>query len=127
MTYIDTNILVRIITGDDPALADRGFKLLANLGKKSVKISEGVLTELCFVLEFHDYRMQRGDICQALRTIFGFSQIVHDEITERVIDHFEQHSELDFVDCLLLERARQDEVITFDKSLQKAIHDTKQK
>ncbi len=66
MRYIDTNVLVRVITGDDQKLATQAIAEIQRSGQNELYILDAILVELCFVLEFHAYTMTRNNIAAAL-------------------------------------------------------------
>jgi predicted nucleic-acid-binding protein len=118
MVYLDTNILVRLATFDDPAAAKDVATYIAEKPKDSLVVSEGVVVEVCFVLEFHEYKMKRADICGFLREVFSLSQVVADPKIERALALYGTHRKLDFLDCLLVV-ASGGSVYSLDKELMK--------
>lgn len=120
--YLDTNILVQLATKDDEKALEDAVQFISKQPKNSVTLAEAVLVEACFVLEYHDYKMSRLDICSFLQTVYNFSQIVADKRLEKAIVLYGKHSKLDFVDCILLEKPLENQLYTYDKNLQKAIN-----
>ena len=120
MKYLDTNVLVRIITGDDPALAEKAIALIESGGQGEFHIVHAVLVELCFVLEFHTYRMARTDIVDAVEALIATPQVTISEKARAALALYRQHLKLDYVDCLLFALGGTRGVVTFDKALQKA-------
>ncbi len=116
MKYLDTNILVRLITGDDHVLRQKAVELIESAGKEELFIDNTVLVELCFVLEFQVYKMMRDDICGAIRDVMTLSQITYDPSLTKIIDLYGQYQKLDFTDCALLVLS-QSNVVTFDKDI----------
>ena len=121
MKYIDTNVLVRIITGDDQALAHKAIAEIERGGKNEFCIVDAVLVELCFILEFHIYAMKRADIASAIETLTAIPQIVLSDITPRALKLYREHPKLDYADCLLFALGGKKGVLTFDKDLQKIL------
>lgn len=115
MKYIDTNILVRVITGDDQTLAAKAIAAIEHGVQHEFYILDAVLTELCFILEFHTYAMARSDIAAAIEALIASPQIVVEESTRSALKLYAKHVKLDYVDCLLLARGGKDGVLTFDK------------
>ena len=120
MTYLDTNILVRLITGDSLELRTRAIEMIENSKKDELVVDATVLAELGFVLEFHEYKMARADICSAMRDIFGLVQVKSNPVLLQTFDLYEQSPKLDFTDAYLI-LVSGGKVLTFDKDLQKIL------
>ena len=67
MIAIDTNILVRIVTNDDPVQAQRAADILQN---HAIFISKTVILELEWVLRF-SYSLERTIILATLQKILA--------------------------------------------------------
>lgn len=121
MTYLDSNVLIRIITGDMPEVANRLLDQISGSKKNEYVVTESVLAEVCFVLEFHDYAMKRQDIHDALSDIINSSQINCSPEAAQALLLYQKHNKLDFTDCYLLAIARNNhaKILTLDKELQK--------
>ncbi len=117
MKYIDTNVLVRIITGDDKTLAEQAIAQIQGGAKNEFSILDAILVELCFVLEFHDYKMARPDIAEAIEALLAAPQIQVADSTCHALKLYKNHPKLDYADCLLLAVGGKDGVVTFDKDL----------
>lgn len=98
MLAIDTNVLVRIATLDDPQQAIRAVKLLA---KKDIFISKTVLLETEWVLRYV-YQKDREAVLQALQHFVGLPNTTIETPWEvaQALEWFE--SGLDFADALHL-------------------------
>ena len=121
MKYIDTNVLVRVITGDNQTLATQAINEIQRGGQNEFYILDAVLVELCFVLEFHAYKMTRDNISEALKTLVATSQISIADTSLRALELYEQNPKLDYADCLLWATGGKDGVLTFDSDLAKAL------
>jgi predicted nucleic-acid-binding protein len=121
MKYIDTNLLVRIITGDDQALAKKAIAEIERGAQNGFCIVDAVLVELCFILEFHSYAMTRNDIATAIEALITAPQIVVSDKTQSVLSLYRKHPKLDYADCLLFVLGGKNGVFTFDKELQKSL------
>lgn len=121
MKYLDTNILVRTITGDDQSLATQAIATIESGAQNEFSIVDAVLVELCFILEFHAYRMQRSDIADAVEALIATPQITVSEITKQTLKLYREHPRLDYADCLLFALGGKNGVVTFDKDLQKEL------
>jgi predicted nucleic-acid-binding protein len=121
MRYIDTNILVRVITGDDKTLADKAITEFEKGTQNEFCIIDAVLVELCFILEFHAYAMARADIIAALEALIGVPQITVSDKTLIALKLYGQRPKLDYADCLLFVLGGKNGVLTLDKDLQESL------
>ncbi|MEO7364520.1 MAG: PIN domain-containing protein [Candidatus Saccharimonadales bacterium] len=121
MKYIDTNVLVRIITGDDRKLAAQAIAEIQRGGQNEFYILDAVLVELCFVLEFHAYKMTRADVALAVATLVATPQILVADTSVRALQLYGQNPKLDYADCLLCVTGGKDGVLTFDSDLNRAL------
>lgn len=71
--FVDTNILVRHLTGDPPDLAARATAFLGS--ERELLLTDLVAAETLYVLESF-YKAPRDDIAQALRSLIAFESIV---------------------------------------------------
>ncbi len=121
MKYIDTNVLVRLITGDDQELAAQAIAEIQRGGQNEFYILDAILVELCFVLEFHAYKMTRSNIAAALSALIATPQIILANISVRALELYEHNPKLDYADCLLWATGGTNGVLTFDSELSKAL------
>lgn len=122
--YIDTNILLRVITGDVPELTKRAYGVIHAQEAGSIIVLEAAVVEICFVLEFHEpYKMTHRQIADRLLAVIGTEQFKYDDTLVETLRIFAKHPKLDFVDCLLAVKAkgRKKNVLTFDTELQKVL------
>ncbi len=120
--YVDTNVLIRIMTNDVPTLAQTAIQEIKNSKSKELIIIDAVLVELFFILEFNKkYGFTRDKIEIIFNGILAIPQFrVSDEATN-AFSIYVSHKELDFTDCLLIVSAkdRKENVFSFDKDLNK--------
>lgn len=121
MKYIDTNILVRIITGDDQVAAQKAIAEIERGATNEFYIADAILVELCFVLEFHTYAMIRADIASAIESLITTPQITVAKETSQALKLYREHPKLDYADCLLFALGGKNGVFTFDKALQRTL------
>jgi predicted nucleic acid-binding protein len=71
--FIDTNVLVRHLTGDPPAMAARATAYLRK--ERELMLTDVVAAETVYVLESF-YEAPSADVAQALRSLVAFESIV---------------------------------------------------
>ena len=71
MRFLDTNVLVRYLTGDDPEKAKASFALLLRVerGEEAVMTSDIVIAETVYVLQSRTYGMPRERIRDLMEPI----------------------------------------------------------
>jgi predicted nucleic-acid-binding protein len=114
---IDTNVVVRFLTGDDPAQAVRARKLI---DAGDIFIATSVLLEAEWVLR-SGYGFPAARITEALRGLAGLPGVVVEDsaLVAKALDWAEQG--LDFADALHLGRAEGcSAFMSFDRKLAKA-------
>jgi predicted nucleic-acid-binding protein len=121
MRYLDTNVLIRIITGDLPEKANQAINAIQAAGQNDYCILDAVLVEACFVLEFYNYKMARSNIADAMLALIDTPQIYVSDVTLDTIKLYKNHPNLDYVDCLLFITGGKKNVMTFDVELQKEL------
>ncbi len=118
--FVDTNILVRLITRDVPALAEEALNSVEAHGSGELVIADSVLVELFFVLENNQqYMWKRAEITSRFQDIIDASQFEISTIALDAFKFYEKHPKLDFTDCLLAVLAEYDKtkLLNFDKDL----------
>ena len=115
--YVDTNVLVRFITGDHAPLTRRAEDLL--LGDKSLILLPEVLLELAHVLRVR-YSWPRHQIELWLREVLSLPAIVCDE--ELLVTALDLHDQrrIDLPDAVLAAHALLDgppAIASFDRGL----------
>ena len=118
MIRVDTNYIVRYLINDNIAMADIAEEILTT---KNVFISNEILAEVVYVL-FGVYKIAKEDISNQLLELIDFENITvsNYKVVKKSLDIFKT-KKLDFVDCLLCAYSNQDEIVTFDKKLNKCI------
>ena len=115
---IDTNVLIRHLTGDPPAQAERATRYLA--GADELLLPDLILAEVTYVLESY-YEAPRADVAVSLRAIVAFPaiRVVDEELLLRAVEIYEIHR-LDFADAHLVASAESTGVgvlASFDRSI----------
>jgi len=115
---VDTNILVRHLTGDPPAQARRATAFLRQADE--LILTDLILAELVYVLESY-YERPRGDVTKLSRSLLALDSIAvadHDLLL-RSLDLYESER-LDFAEVYLAATAEIsgiDKVVSFDRGL----------
>jgi predicted nucleic-acid-binding protein len=109
---VDTNVLVRFLTADDPAQAGRARRLVE---RERVFVGKTVLLETEWVLR-GGYGYSRTDILNGLRALLGLANVaVEDPPTVRAALIWCEEG-MDFADALHLASSRHcDGMATFDR------------
>ena len=114
MIAIDTNILVRIVTNDDPDQAHRAATILQN---HPIFISKTVILELEWVLRF-SYSLERTIILATLQKILATDSFTIEQSSaiEQSLQWYKKG--MDFADALHLSCSlHADKFVSFDKKL----------
>lgn len=122
MEYLDANVILRFLTKDDPAKADRCFALFSKVKAKEVVLttSESVLAEVVYVLSSKAlYDQPRENIRRMLLPIISLPglRILHRRAFLRALDIFST-SRLDFEDALSIahmERLKVKTIVSYDR------------
>ena len=126
---IDTNILVRYLTNDNPSKAKAVDSLLnkALKGELKILIPSIVIAELVWVLESF-YEMRANEIAELVEAVVNTPGV---EVTDKSIIIFAlklyRAKNMDFIDAWIIEFAKNSNVntiYTFDKRHFKAIEET---
>lgn len=114
MIAVDTNILVRVLTKDDPVQAGKAARLLEN---NDIFIAKTVILEAEWVLR-HAYAIDRNTIQAAFRKLFGLPNVYVEDPKSlfRATNWYE--AGLDFADALHLTSGLKAEAFaTLDKMM----------
>ena len=116
MISIDTNVLVRLLTGDDATQYKSSRKLFA---AQQIFIADTVVLETEWVLRAA-YELGRAEICDALRCVFGLRNVTlaNGHLVAQAITWHE--AGLDFADAFHLALSQHHETFkTFDTNFVK--------
>jgi len=120
MIGLDTNVVVRYLTHDDPAQMTAAVRVVDSLSSDSPGfLSLIVITELVWVLEV-SYRFKKNEIEQVLETLLRSKELVIEraEIVWQALRKFSA-SRADFADCLIERSGNAAEcqyTVTFDRN-----------
>jgi predicted nucleic-acid-binding protein len=117
MRAVDTNVLVRLATRDDPKQVEAAEAFVA----QGAWVSHVVLVETTWVLS-SAYGLAPGAIALAIEMFLDHVHLIvqEPETVEAALTHFRKRPALGFSDCLVLEIARKAGHLplgTFDRSL----------
>ena len=118
--FLDTNVLVRHLTGDPPGLARRATRYLQRADE--LLLPDLVLAEVAYVLESF-YEVPRDQVAETLRAILAFPaiRVLDADLLQRAVEVYEQHR-LDFADAYLVasaERTGVGVVASFDRAIRR--------
>jgi len=116
--FLDTNILVRHLTGDPPEQAARASKFLATADE--LLLADLVVAEVVYVLESF-YEVPRQQVAELVRAVLAFPTIVvlDPPALLRALEIYET-DRLDFAEAYLVaqaERSGVGVVASFDKAI----------
>ena len=112
MIGIDTNIVLRYLLKDDPALSPRALEIIAG---NDCFVSRAALTEVVYTLESY-YRSSRADIGRALDALLKVQRVTVEDraLTERALSWFK--AGMDFGDAMIAASSHGSaSVATFDR------------
>lgn len=98
---IDTNIIIRLITQDDPKMVRKAKDLIRRKNKTYV-FEDAAMMEVVFVLSGICYRYNREEVSRGIKAIMGIENICFNKgLIGDALDLYVAHSNLSFVDCYL--------------------------
>lgn len=125
--FLDTNIIIRYLTQDDPEQSEQAKKLLDQVeqGEITLTTCEGVIVEVVQVLSSKVlYNLPRREIRTHLTNIFSLKnlKLLNKRVYLRALDYYVSYSFLDFVDALEvahMQRKKIAYIATFDEDFDK--------
>jgi predicted nucleic acid-binding protein len=105
LRFIDTNIFLRYITGDDPAKASACLALFEKVdsGEEEIATSEAVIAEVAYVLRSRNqYGLNREEVSARLKPLISLRglRIARKGLYLRALDMYAGNPTLDFEDAL---------------------------
>lgn len=124
MIALDTNVLARFITGDDPAQERAVLRLLAS-SDATFFVGDVALVELAWVLG-DSYGFSREELACALESLVSRADLVFEDRVRvrRAVKHLAEGG--DFADFVILARAQAEgctALASFDRELKKRFSD----
>ena len=116
--FIDTNVLIRHLTGNPPHLAAQATQFLRE--SDELLLADVIVAEVIYVLESF-YEAPRAQVAELVRAVVGFPamKVLDDELLLRAVEIYEV-DRLDFADAYLVacaERTGVSAVASFDRSI----------
>lgn len=116
--FVDTNILVRHLTGDPPVMAERATAFLA--AEPALYLTDLIVAETVYVLESF-YKAPREQVAEAMRSLVAMRSMVTVDpaLLLRAIEVYEL-DRLDFAEAYLVACAESTgigSVVSFDKAI----------
>jgi len=116
--FIDTNVVIRPLTGDPPDFAERATRFLAEA--EDLLLTDVIAAEIVYVLESF-YEVERPRVAEALRAIVAFDAVsaVDPDLLLRAIEVYGL-DRLDFVEAYLVacaERSGVRVIASFDRNI----------
>lgn len=118
--HIDTNIIVRLITGDDSKNYKKAQKLISQKNKIFI-FEDAAMMEIVYVLSSKSYNYSREEVVAGINLISEFDNIYFNKgLIEDALNIYVNHPKLSFVDCYLAAITNitgETPLWTFDKKL----------
>ncbi len=116
--FVDTNIMVRHLTGDPSDQAARATRYLR--AADELLLPDLILAEVAYVLESF-YETPRAQVATTLRAVLAFPaiRVLDADLLQRAVEVYEVHR-LDFVDAYLVasaERTGVGVIVSFDRAM----------
>ena len=113
MTAVDTNVVVRLLTGDDPEQASAARTLFA---ADFIWIGRTVILETAWVLG-SAYGFEDGAIREAFTRLFGLANVQTEDVASVTLALSLNAQGLDFADAIHLSaRPRNSDFVSFDRA-----------
>lgn len=122
--FVDTNVFIRMLIGDDPVKAERCFQLFQHVqrGETILHTSEAIIAEVAYVLASRaTYRFPRDAVVAALRPLLGLPGLRLDD-KDAIFGALGlwETSNLDFEDCLAVAQMQKlglERIFSYDRGL----------
>lgn len=119
--FIDTNVLIRHLTGDPPALARRSAAFLDDA--EQLLLADVIVAETVYVLESF-YEVPVAEVAHLVRSIIAFDpiEVMNPPLLLRSLEVYETHG-IDYAEAYLVASAEASDVGTiasFDRAIDRA-------
>ena len=122
--FLDTNIFIRYLTGDDEVKSPQCFALMQKISQGEIEayITESILTEICYVLSAKNlpYKLSNKEIYERLVPILHLEnlKIANKASYLEALQLFSSHANLDIEDAITIAQmktAQAEILFSFDK------------
>lgn len=104
MIGLDTNVVIRYLTQDDPVQSKLANQLIEKVlqRKETLLINQVTLCEIIWVLE-KCYEIDKSSLIQILKQLLATENLIieKDDIVWQALHEFEQKNSVGFTDCLI--------------------------
>jgi predicted nucleic acid-binding protein len=116
--FVDTNILIRHLTGDPPNLAARATAFLADIDE--LLLEDVIVAEIVYVLESF-YEVPTDEVARLVRAVIAYNpiRVINQALLLRSLEVYETHR-LDYAEAYLVASAEAsgvDRIVSFDRSI----------
>lgn len=124
--FLDTNVIIRYVTQDEPTLAKKAQAILKRVKEGSLRVTtcESIVSECVYILSSKRlYHLPRPHIAAILKVILAFQglKLTHKKTYVRALNLYASSS-LDFEDTLAvahMERQHITDIYSFDRDFDK--------
>jgi predicted nucleic acid-binding protein len=122
--FVDTNVFLRYIVGDDPerSPASRDLLVRCDAGEEELYTSESVIGEIFYVLTRgrESYRVDRVELAQRVKPILNARglQMPQKPVIQRALDLYIEYPEFDFEDAVSMAQMESQgiqEIVSYDE------------
>jgi predicted nucleic acid-binding protein len=118
--FVDTNILIRHLTGDPPDQAARATVFLADVDE--LLLEDVIVAEIVYVLESY-YGVPSDEVARLVRAVIAFDpiRVMNPALLLRSLEVYEMHG-VDFAEAYLVasvEASGVDKIVSFDRSIER--------
>jgi predicted nucleic-acid-binding protein len=116
--FIDTNVIIRHLTGDPPGMAERSTEMLVS--REDLLLADLVVAECVYVLESF-YEVGREEVARLMRSVVTFPSLLSPDpaLLLRALTVYEI-AKIDFAEAYLVAQAEVTgvgEIVSFDRSI----------
>ncbi len=132
MKWLDTNIILRYLTGDDPAKAQACLALFQRVqrGDEELASTETIIAEVTYVLTTQ-YKLDHGEIAARVRPLLALPglKLTHKRVVQQALERYAESPQLDFEDALSVEHMERlgiREIVSYDRDFDRVPDITRQ-
>ena len=126
MKFLDSNVILRYLTRDDPKKAEDCYELFQKVKRGEIELTtcEAVIAEVVYVLSSHSlYNLPQDEVCSLLLPIINLHglKIPQKRLYTRALDIYASKN-IDFEDALIfahMEKRQIKEIYSYDSDFDK--------